>query len=481
MDDAAPLYLSVANDLAGLIANGQLKAPARVPSVRRLAQQRGVSITTAVASLRVLEQRGLIVARPKSGYFVASRRSSAPEPVAVDLPRTARLVGAQAMLKRLAEASLNPVVARLGQAIPDPALFPESALRAAQVRALQRQPRLLGDYPLRMGGSAALRGEIGTHYARIGAQIDSQDIVITNGCMEALALAVRAVASPGDTIAVESPTYFGFLQIAENLGVKVLEVPMHPRDGLSIEALRALLGGRAGQAVRACMVTPNFSNPTGAFIPEERKQELVRLCRDADIALIEDDIYGDLPHDGPRPLPCKAFDTDGRVLMCSSFSKTLAPGARIGFIAPGRYRDKTRAIKQTLSGATAMPAQEMLANYLASGRYERHLRRMRLRCAEQVSRISEEVQAAFPPGTRLGRPQGGFVLWLELPGEADTYGLYDEANRVGVDFVPGAMFSASGRYTNCLRLNCGFPVSAQTGAAIRRLGKLAAAAVRTRS
>jgi len=285
---------------------------------------------------------------------------------------------------------------------------------------------------------------------------------------------VRAVARPGDTIAVESPTYFGFLQTAENLGVKVLEVPMHPRDGLVIESLRELLGTRAGQSVRACMVTPNFSNPTGASMPDARKQELVQLCREADIALIEDDIYGDLPHAGARPLPCKAFDTDGRGLLCSSFSKSLAPGARIGFIAPGRYRDTARAIKQMLSGATAMPAQEMLAAYLASGRYERHLRRMRQRCAEQVSRISQDVENAFPPGTRLSRPQGGFVLWLELPGEADTYRLYDEANRIGVDFVPGALFSASGRYGNCLRLNCGFPVSAETSAAIRQLGRLAA-------
>jgi DNA-binding transcriptional MocR family regulator len=470
-----PLYASVAADLAGLIASGQLQPRTRVPSVRRLAQQRGISITTAVASLRVLEQQGLIEARPKSGYFVATRRAPPPEPAAVELPRTARLVGAQAMLKRLAEASVNPSVARLGQAIPDPALFPQAALRASLARAARRQPALLASYPVRMGGSERLREQIGAHYARIGARLVPDEIVVTNGCMEALALAVSAVARPGETIAVESPTYFGFLQVAENLGVKVLEVPSHPGEGLQLPALAELLASRAGRSVRACMVIANFSNPTGSRLPDARKRALVRLCREADIALIEDDIYGDLQLAGPRPLPCKAFDTDGRVLLCSSFSKTLAPGARVGFLEPGRYRERVRAVKFMLSGATSLLPQEMLADYLASGRYERHLRRLRQRCALQIAQVSERVQDAFPEGTRLSRPQGGFVLWVELPGEIDTQALYETANLSGLDFVPGAMFSASGRYRNCLRLNCGYPVTAATEAAIRRLGELARA------
>ncbi len=473
MDDSAPLYHVVADDLATLIASGALPPRARIPSVRRLALQRRISITTAVASLRLLEQRGLIESRPKSGYFVATRRAPAPVPEAVSLPRTARLVGAEAMLKRLAEASANPVMARLGQAIPDPALYPQAALRSSQMRALRRQPELLAIYPARMRGSESLRRQISAHYAHVGMALPADDLVITNGCMEALTLALRAVARPGDTIAIESPVYFGFLQLAESLGVKLLEVPMHPRDGLSVEALRELLGGRSGQGVRACLTIANFSNPGGSLMPESRKRQLVALCREADIALIEDDIYGDLAHDGSRPLPCKAFDRDDRVLLCSSFSKSLAPGVRVGFVASGRHHDSLRALKQNLSGATALLPQEMLAEYLASGRYERHLRRLRERCAEQVARVSQCVQDHFPAGTRLSQPQGGYVLWVELPGAVDTMLLYDEASRCGVDFVPGAMFSASGRYANCLRLNCGFPFTAAIADAIHRLGELA--------
>jgi DNA-binding transcriptional MocR family regulator len=473
MDASLPLYHAVAEDLAALIASGALQPRARIPSVRRLALQRGISITTAVASLRLLEQRGLVESRPKSGYFVATRRAPAPVPEAVSLPRTARLVGAQAMLKRLADASVDPAMARLGHAIADPGLYPQTALRSSQMRVLRRQPQLLTSYPARVRGSEALRRQITAHYARIGLALGADDLVITNGCMEALAVALRAVTRPGDTIAIESPVYFGFLQLAESLGVKLLEVPMHPRDGLSVEALRALLAGRSGQNVRACLVIPNFSNPGGSLMPESRKRQLVALCREADIALIEDDIYGDLAHDGARPLPCKAFDRDDRVLLCSSFSKSLAPGVRVGFVASGRHHESLRALKQNLSGATALLPQEMLADYLSSGRYERHLRQLRLRCAEQVARVSQCVQDHFPAGTRLSQPQGGYVLWVELPGAVDTLALYDEASRCGVDFVPGSMFSASGRYGNSLRLNCGFPFTPAIGDAIGRLAELA--------
>lgn len=473
MQSSAPLYHAVADDLAALINAGSLPPRARVPSVRRLARQRGISITTAVASLRLLEQRGLIESRPKSGYFVATRIAPAPEPAAVSLPRTPRLVGAQAMLRRLADASVNPVVARLGHAIPDPSMFPQAALRASQLRVLRRHPQLLSTYPMRMGGSEALRTQIAALYARIGTPLAAENLLITNGCMEALTLAIRAVASPGDTIAIESPVYFGFLQLAENLGVKLLEIPMDAREGLVIESLAELLQARGGRNVRAVLTIPNFSNPTGSLMPVARKRALVALCREADIALIEDDIYGDLSLDGTRPVPCKTFDRDGRVLLCSSFSKSLAPGARVGFIAAGRYRESVRAVKQNLSGATAVLPQEMLAEFLAGNGYERHLRRLRQRCAAQVARVARCVQEHFPEGTRIAQPQGGYVLWVELPRGIDTMALHEEASRSGADFVPGSMFSASGRYGNCMRLNCGYAFTAATETAIRRLGSLA--------
>lgn len=474
MDAATPepLYQALAGELAALIERGGLPARQRLPSVRRLAAQRGVSITTAVATLRNLEERGLIEARPKSGYYVAARRVPLPEPAAVALPKRARLVGMPAMLKRLADAGMSPQVARLGQAVPDPRLFPQAALRASLREAVRRAPLQLVDYPLRASGSMALREGIARHYASFGASLDADELIITNGCMEALTLAVQAVVPRGGTIAVESPTYYGFLQIAEHLGVKVIEIPAHPRDGFSVAALRELLQGTAARELHACALTPNFSNPTGSLMSERDKRALVRLCAEADIALIEDDVYGDLPFDGTRPLPCKAFDRDGRVLLCSSFSKTLAPGARIGFVAPGRYRDTMRAAKNRLSGATALLSQHMLSEYLARGRYARHLRKLQQVFAAQVEQVSEAVQAHFPQGTRLSRPQGGFVLWVELPAGVDTLVLHEAANRKGADFVPGVLFSVSGRYNNFLRLSCGHSFTPRAAAAIRALGEL---------
>jgi len=472
MSAEAPLYLSVAADLARLIHTGVLKASERVPSVRRLARQRRVSISTAVASLRELEQQGLIEARPKSGYFVARQRPAPEQPAEVELPKRARLAGTQAMLKRLADASLNPGIARLGQALPDPALFPQRALRASLMRAARRDPRLLAEYPLRMGGSMALRTQIARHYAHVGVAMAAEDLIITNGCMEALMLALRTVASPGDTVAVESPTYFGLLQIAESVGVKLLEVPSQAGSGISVEALAAMLSGRGGRDIRACVVTPSFSNPNGSCMSPERRRELVRLCETMDVVLVEDDVYGDLQFEGERPLPCKAYDRDGRVLLCSSFSKTLAPGSRLGFIVPGRYRDTLRAAKHMVSGATPLLQQEMVADFMRSGRYERHLRKLRRTLSQQLRQLSQCVQDSFPDGTRLTQPQGGFVLWVELPGGVDTMELYDAASRQEADYVPGALFSPSGSYRNFLRLNAGFPVTAHTAAAIQRLGAL---------
>jgi len=473
--DSSPLYLAVADDLAQLIGAGALKAHERVPSVRQLARQRRVSITTAVASLRELEQRGLIEARPKSGYFVARRRPQLAPATPVELPKRARLAGTQAVLKKMAEASLDPGLARLGQALPDPALFPERALRASLIRAVRRDPKLLGEYPVRMGGSPALRAQIARHYARIGVALTVEDLVITNGCTEALTLAMRVVARPGDTIAVESPTYFGVLRAAEDHGVKVIEIPSHPRDGLSVDAVRDLLAGRAGRDVRAVVLMPSFNNPNGSCMPLPARRELVRLARQADIVLVEDDIYGDLHFEGSRPLPCKAFDTDGRVLLCSSFTKWLAPGSRTGFITPGRFRDTLRSAKQMLSGATPLAQQQMLADFMASGRCERHLRTLRRQLHQQLAQLAQCVQDAFPAGTRLTHPLGGFVLWVELPEGIDTQALYDEAVRQRADYVPGPLFSAAGHYRNCLRLNAGYPVTEATRAAIRRLGRLLAA------
>jgi DNA-binding transcriptional MocR family regulator len=468
-----PVYVRIAEELARLIETQALRPGERLPSVRRLARQKRISATTAVASLRSLERRGLIEARPQSGYFVRLRAQALAEP---RLPRprsSARPVGISGLIARLNEASLDPQIAPLGAAIPDPDLFPGRSLRRELAAATRREPRILTEYARDVAGHPLLRQEIVRHYAQLGCALHEDELTITNGCMEALNLAVRAVARAGDTIAVESPTYFGFLQIYESLGLKVLEVPTHPRDGLVVEALQERLAGRGGRAIRACVVIGNFSNPSGATLSDARKQQLVEVCARADIALIEDDIYGDLQHAGARPVPCKTFDANGGVMLCSSFSKTLAPGARVGFVSGGRWLDDIRLKKAITSVATPRVLQETLATYMHAGRYERHLVRLRRAFAEQVAHVAAVVEASFPAGTRLSRPQGGFVLWVELPGDIDTLAVYEQARAQGLDFAPGPLFSpAAGRYRNCLRLNCGKRWNAQLERALLRLGAL---------
>ncbi len=468
-----PVYVRLADELSELVASGQIKGGDRLPSVRRLVAQKGVSATTAIAALRALERRGFAVARPQSGYFAKPRR------IEVDAPSTTRpspaphAVGIDSVMVQVIDAGRNPLIASLGAAVPDPDLFPLRRLQKALMAQARRNPRLLGEYSPHYYGIESLREELLHRYADIGCSVAPEEMVVTNGCTEALNLALQCVARPGDSVALESPVFYGILQVLQNLGLRALEIPTHPTDGLRIEALETALKGRAGRHVKACLVSANFSNPTGGCLSDDDKKRLVNLCGRRDIPLIEDDIYGDLQHAGSRPLPAKAFDSSGNVILCSSFSKTLAPGARIGWLCGGRFSAALRLRKFASSGPTAAILQELVAELLRSGGYERHLVKLRNTYAQQVMQVAAAVSRYFPPGTRMTQPRGGFVMWVELPHGIDALSLFDAAIRQGINFAPGPLFSATGRYRNFLRLNCGRRMTAPMDAAIARLGRLA--------
>src|SRR3984893_16872120 len=468
-----PIYVRLADELSELLVTGQLKDGDRLPSVRRLVAQKGVSATTAVAALRALEQRGFAVARPQSGYFAKPRRVDLDEPATTRPPPAPHAVGIDSIMVQLIEASENPLIASLGTAVPDPELFPLRRLQRVLSAQARRNPRLLGEYTPHYYGVESLRRELLRRYADLGCSVPPDEVVVTNGCTEALNLALRCVTRPGDSVALESPVYYGMLQVLQNLDLRALEIPTHPRDGLRIEALDGALRGRAGRKVSACLVSANFSNPTGGCLSDIDKQRWVRLCDRRGIPLIEDDIYGDLQHSGPRPLPAKAFDTSGNVILCSSFSKTLAPGARIGWLCGGRFSKALRLRKFASSGPTAAILQELVAELLRSGGYERHLVKLRNTYARQVGQVAAAVSRYFPPGTRMTQPRGGFVIWVELPHRLDSLSLFDTAIRQGINFAPGPLFSATGRYRNFLRLNCGRRMTPELDEAVGRLGRLA--------
>jgi len=471
MENELLRYERLAEDLGGIIVAGNLRPGERLPSVRRLSRERRLSVSTVLQALRRLEDRGLVEARPQSGYFVRHTVARRSQPNARSTPEAPVPVDVSQRLMRVLQTSMQPGVTPLAAALPACSLLPLAALQRLYGGVARRHPHLLeGGSHVNMDAPALVRQLVLRSVGWAGP-LAASEFVITNSCTEALGLCLRAVTQPGDTVAVESPAYYLMLQLLETLGLKALEIPTDPHSGLSIEALD--LATRQGK-VAACLLVPNASNPLGSIMPDEHKRRLARLSAERDLAVIEDDIYGDLHFCNERPRPIKAFDTTGNVMLCSSFSKCLSPALRIGFVAAGRYRARIALQKTITSGATNPVTQQVLAEYLESGAYERHMRGLRRTYERQVEAMRASVARHLPAATRLTAPQGGFVLWVELPEEVDTTALHDRAIAAGVGYVPGELFSASGMYRNCLRLNCGNPHTPEIEDAVRRLGALVA-------
>jgi DNA-binding transcriptional MocR family regulator len=471
MENELLRYERLAEDLGGIIVAGNLRPGERLPSVRRLSRERRLSVSTVLQALHRLEDRGLVEARPQSGYFVRHTVARRSQPNARSTPEAPVPVDVSQRLMRVLQTSMQPGVTPLAAALPACSLLPLAALQRLYGGVARRHPHLLeGGSHVNMDAPALVRQLVLRSVGWAGP-LAASEFVITNSCTEALGLCLRAVTQPGDTVAVESPAYYLMLQLLETLGLKALEIPTDPHSGLSIEALD--LATRQGR-VAACLLVPNASNPLGSIMPDEHKRRLARLSAERDLAVIEDDIYGDLHFCNERPRPIKAFDTTGNVMLCSSFSKCLSPALRIGFVAAGRYRARIALQKTITSGATNPVTQQVLAEYLESGAYERHMRGLRRTYERQVEAMRASVARHLPAATRLTAPQGGFVLWVELPEEVDTTALHDRAIAAGVGYVPGELFSASGMYRNCLRLNCGNPHTPEIEDAVRRLGALVA-------
>jgi DNA-binding transcriptional MocR family regulator len=464
------LYEGLADEFTALIGDGLMQAGERLPSVRTLAQQKRLSVSTVVQALRTLENRGLVEARPQSGYYVRRRGPRLTEPVARQFRVRPVEVGVNRRLLDVLAANEGPGVIGLGSALPGAHLLPAARLNRLYASIVRRKPALLcGSSHAGLNEEALLRAIVHRSVAW-GGPIDPAEIVVTNSCSEAMALCLRAVTRPGDTVAVESPTYYVMLQLLESLGLRALEIPTHPRSGVSIEALE--LATRERQ-VAACLFVPNGANPLGSVMPDAHKQRVASLLAERGIPLIEDDIYGDLCFTGDRPRPIHAFDPSGNVMLCSSFSKTVSPGLRLGYVAAGR-RVAAIALQKTLaSGKTNPLTQQVVAELLDSGGFEAHLRGLRRRVRQQMQCVRDAVERYFPPTTRITEPQGGLVLWLELAAGSDLMAMHRAAVGEGIAFVPGELFSASGKYRNCLRLACGLPWSDDVERALKRLGELA--------
>lgn len=463
------LYETVAGDISALIDSGTLLPGDRVPSVRRLSLQKGVSISTVLEAYRLLENRGVIEARPQSGYYVRSRARSVAEPAVTNPPKVPSPVGVHDLVSRVLAAGRDPRIVQLGAAFPGRELMPVAKLQRMLATTARRRPESLTTYAL-PPGHVELRRQVARRTHDWGCNLTADDLIVTNGCMEALNLCLRAVAKPGAIVALESPTYFGLLQIIESLGMKALEIPTHPRDGISLEAL-ALACER--ENVSACLVMSNVSNPLGTVMPDVAKKRLVQFLAERGIPLIEDLVYGDLYFGHGAPRAAKSYDRQGMVMLCSSFSKTLAPGFRLGWVAPGRYRAQVERLKFISSGGAPELLQLTVAAFLENGGYDHQLRSLRRAFAGRIERTKHAVSEHFPERARATSPAGGFVLWVELPPGVDSLALYESTMREGISIAPGPMFSASDRYRNCIRLNCGYAWTPVIERALARVGELA--------
>ncbi|NSL86292.1 PLP-dependent aminotransferase family protein [Chitinophaga sp. Mgbs1] len=462
------LYQEISQNIARLIKNNVLKAGDRLPSVRMLCTAHGISMNTAKRVYLELEGQSLIESKPQSGYFVSGRRKLLP------LPETSRPLPAgseeepEQLIARVYDNMGKPGLTLFSIGVPDQRLLPVARLNKEMIQATRRLSGGGTAYE-ELQGNEKLRLAIAARSFSWGGSLREKDIITTAGGMNALSFSMMAVSKPGQTIAVESPVYPGILQLARSLGLRVLELPTHPRTGIEPDALKKVL-----PQIHLCLLVTNFSTPLGSCMPDTHKREVVKLLAERNIPLIEDDLYGDLYFGNSRPSCCKAYDKTGHVLWCSAVSKTLAPGYRVGWVAPGRYKEQLLQLKLSHAISSSAITQEVVAGFLESGRYDHHLRKMRRTLQHNCDHYTQTIAGHFPPGTRTGRPQGGLTLWVELDKRINTTDLYASAIRQHISIAPGRMFTLQQQFENCMRLCFGLPWTDELQHKLQQLGRIAA-------
>lgn len=472
------LYERVARMVEAQIASGALRGNERIPSVRSMSRTAKVSISTVVQAYLHLENVGLIEARPQSGFYVRPPMRAAVPPPRPKVSRSRRPASVAAeTLDTCREALARPDILQLNGAFTSPSLYPNQRLNNLIREVLREHPAHAGECLL-PPGHEELRRQVAKRMTFAGAPADPAHVVITGGAMDAITMSLQVLCKAGDTVLVESPTYFGVLQVIEYLGLKVVEVPNHTSTGIDVEAIANIA---RTTRLAAAVVMPNFNNPTGSLTPEHAKREIVSILTAAEVPIIEDDIYGDLHYGNVRPTSLRAYDDAGLVISCGSVSKTIALGYRIGWaVSPQFHSDIARA-KFFSSVACPTLQQLVLARYYASGGYDRYLRRVRTTLAANSQSAVDAIVRYFPPGTRVARPSGGIVLWIELPAGVDGAELFRTALASRIGIAPGLVFSAKADYRNYIRISCGMLWTPTIERAIEKLGRLVAGMVPART
>jgi len=465
-DTEVTRYQHLANLLAERIEQGLYRQGEKLPSVRALSQEHGVSISTVQQAYQTLETQQLITPQPRSGYFIAPRKAQPPVPAMTRPVQRPVDITQWDQVLDLMSARGDKSITAFGGGSPDvtqPSLKP---LWREMTRAVQHSTTDIFSYDT-LPGRRELREQIARLMLDAETVVTSEDIVITNGCHAALSIALLAVCVPGDIVAVESPCYYGTMQLLRGFGIKTIEIPTDPQTGISIEALELAL---EQWPIKGVILVPNCNNPLGFIMPDARKRQVLALAQRYDIAIFEDDIYGELANDYPRPRTIQSWDIDGRVLLCSSFTKTVAPGLRVGWIVPGRYYDRVLHMKYATSATNVPVTQLAVAAFIREGHYHRHVRRMRQIYHSNMETYTSWIRQYFPCDICVTRPQGGYMLWVELPEIVDMVCVAKQLCELKIQVAPGSLFSASGKYRNCLRINCALPTTETHRGVMEKLG-----------
>lgn len=458
----------LAEQFMTLIDRGELKAGEKLPSLRILSKQQGVSLMTAYHAINNLQGLGYVESRPKSGYYVRQPRQKMAFERQSKLGKKRTPESIDELVQTVYGTNRSEAFLSFALNTPDVALLPASKLK----RSILYVNRNHSESALQYGpiqGLRALREQIAVLMGNSGIEVNSDNLLVTVGCQEAINLAITACTSPGDKILIESPTYFGIFQAILSKGRIPVEVETNVETGVALDSLFEAV---EAHHPAACLLVTNFSNPVGASIPDSDKERIVQFLRKKQVTLIENDIYGELYFAAKRPRSCKSFDEHDGVIYCSSFSKSLAPGYRIGWIESGRYFDQIFQAKVHQSVATSTLNQEILAHFLKNGRYDLHLKRLRKKLHTQSLCYQEKVLAYFPEGTVVSTPKGGFVLWVQLPTDIDTVDLLHKAMQRQINFAPGSLFSLEKDLHNYLRISIGRPFSAKVDQGLKVLGDM---------
>jgi DNA-binding transcriptional MocR family regulator len=462
-------YNEVADRIESLISKRVLKVGDKLLSVRALSKEQGISLSTAFQAYYLLESKGLIEARPQSGYYVKFSPDHTLElPQVCETADEVIPVSINDMINSVYLDLRSPKLLNFALAAPAESLLPMAKLNKTLMHVVRQSPTSCLHYE-HVQGNNNLRKQIARQAFNWGGIFTEDDIVVTAGAVEALSLCVKAVTKQGDAIAIESPTYYAIFQLMESYGLKVVEIPTDPVTGADLDYLETAI---KRFDIKACLFVNNFNSPLGSCMPDTNKKRLVEMLAKKDIPLIEDDIYGELFFGKTRPKTCKTFDKKGLVLHCSSVSKSLAPGYRIGWCIPGKFKERIIQLKRMHTVSTNTLSQATIADFLSNGRFELHLRHLRKALHTQSLRYIQAISEHFPDDTRVTRPEGGFVIWIELNRRINTYKLHKRALKHNIGIAPGQIFSPQGRFENCFRISFGMPWNEKVEEGIKTIGKL---------